>query len=113
MKVYTVELTEKAEIDLDRIYLRYNRISPDQADRWRAGFTKSAASLSSLPNRCPIVRDSDRFQGITVRQLLFGNYRILFHVIELAEEETEGVVRVMRVLHSAQMLDSGEQIEDD
>ena len=111
MNAFTVELTEQAEIDIDRIYLRYNRISPDQADRWRVGFTKTAASLSSFPKRCSVTRDSDRFQGLAVRQLLFGNYRILFYVIEPPDEESEGSVRILRVLHGAQLLDSSDQDE--
>jgi len=43
-------------------------------------------------------------------------YRVLFHVIEPEEGETEGVVRVLRVLHAAQALepaDLSEQEEDE
>lgn len=101
MNTYTVELTERAEIDIDNIYLRYNRAVPDQVDRWQAGFAKSLASLSSLPNRCPIAREDARFEGIVVRRLLFGKYRILFHVVEPGEGETEGSVRVIRVIHGS------------
>ncbi len=105
MNTYTIELTETAEIDVDNIYLRYNRNIPDQVDRWHSGFTKSLSSLSLLPNRCPIAREDARFNGITVRQLLFGKYRILFHVVEPYEGENEGRVRIMRVIHGSRTLD--------
>jgi len=109
VKTYSVELTERAEIDVDGIYLGYNWITPNQAERWRVGFAKSLASLSSLPNRCAVARDDARYQGITVRQLLFGKYRILFHVVEPAEGETEGSVRVIRVIHGARATEPEEE----
>lgn len=106
MKTYLVELADRADMDVDNIYLGYHWRTMEQAERWRAGFASSLASLSSMPNRCPIARDNVHYPGVTVRQLVFGKYRILFHVVEPGEEETQGYVRVMRVLHGAQMLES-------
>lgn len=100
MNTYTVGLTERAEVDADDIFLRYNRSVPDQGDRWQAGFAEALASLSSLPNRCPVAREDARYAGIVVRRLLFGKYRILFHVIEPAEGE-KGSVRVIRIIHGS------------
>ncbi len=105
MNTYIVELTDKAEIDVDSIYLGHNWRTLNQAERWRSGFAKSLASLSMLPNRCPTARENARYSDTVVRQLLFGKYRLLFHVVEPDEDETEGYVRVMRVLHGAQSLE--------
>ena len=112
MNTYTVGLTERAEVDADDIFLRYNRSVPDQGDRWQAGFVKALASLSSLPNRCPVAREDARYAGVVVRRFLFGKYRILFHVIEPSESETEGSVRVIRVIHGSRATEQEEKDDD-
>ena len=112
MNTYTVGLTERAEVDADDIFLRYNRSVPDQGARWQNGFTKALASLASLPNRCPVAREDARFAGIVVRRLLFGKHRILFHVIEPGEGETEGSVRVIRIIHGSRAPEQAEGDDD-
>lgn len=102
MTDYTVELTEKAEADVERAYLWTGRTSPGMAERWHVGFVAKLASLSAMPSRCPVARENDSFPDVTVRQLLYGKYRILFHVIEAQDQGAQGTVRVLHVLHGAQ-----------
>ena len=99
MKIYLVESTGTAEAEAERSYLRYGRTSPDLADRWH----------SSMPNRCPIAPETKLYPGTVVRHLVFGKHRLLFHVIEPAEDETYGVVRILHVLHGAQSLEQEEK----
>ena len=99
---YLVELTEKAQIEVDRIYLWHSKRDLDLAHRWHEGFVTTLNSLTAMPGRCPIARENEDFSGITVRQRIYGKYRILFHVIEPQEPETEGLVRILHVLHGAQ-----------
>ena len=61
-------------------------------------------SLSFMPNRCPVAPEASFYPGTVVRQLIFGKHRLLFHVVEPAENEAEGLVRVLHVLHGSQVL---------
>lgn len=79
-------------------------ISVETATAWQQKFENTLASLTSLPNRCPKARDGSRYPGVVVRQLYFGKYRIVFHVIEADADEPEGTVVVLRVLYGAQSL---------
>ena len=62
-----------------------------------------------MPRINPIAPENDRYD-VEVRRLLYygpnrrrggSAYRLLFHVIEPAEDETEGVVRILHVWHGA------------
>ncbi len=101
MMTYSVELTERAEVDVDGIYLNSRWRTPNEAERWLRGFTKALASLEFMPKRCAVAREDARYQGITVRQLLFGKYRILLHIVEPVEDDDAGSVRVIRVIHGS------------
>lgn len=72
--------------------------SPAAAARWFNGLEKSIQSLRSLPRRCPVAAESDKFAE-EIRELLHGprsrKYRILFTI-------REDAVHVLYVRHSAQ-----------
>jgi len=53
----------------------------------------AAQSLTELPRRCSIAPESETF-GIEVRQLMYGDYRILFTI----DGDT---VRILRFRHGA------------
>jgi plasmid stabilization system protein ParE len=57
--------------------------SPEVAVRWATGLDKKIGTLATLPDRCPVARESDAFEE-EVRQLLFGEgrgqYRVLFSI---------------------------------
>lgn len=109
---YTVELTERAEIEVERLGLGLLRRAPEAIGGWQARLTAALASFAFMPNRCPFARENNDFPGITVRQLLYGKergvYRALFYVIEPDDEHEEGVVRILRVLHGSQILAADE-----
>ena len=100
MNEYETELTEVAEFEVQQIFLWYSGISPNAARRWIEGWNCKLDSLRQMPDRCPIAREADRFPEITLRQHLFGKYRILFHIIQPTETEP-GIVRVLHVVHGA------------
>lgn len=68
------------------------------ADDWLSAISEALASLSSLPERCPIAPESDAFP-VSIRQLLVGSVRILFTV----SQETKSV-HVLHIRHQAQRL---------
>lgn len=102
MQRFAVELTDRADLDVERIYLWQSRRSPEAAHRWHVGFLAALDTLTSMPERCAEARESIAFPDVTVRQLLFGRYRILFHVLQPSGDNEEGVVRVLHVFHGAQ-----------
>jgi plasmid stabilization system protein ParE len=104
MNTYSVAVSDPADADLDRIFLRLVVISMEDALTWEAGYKAALESLTSLPNRCPKARDGDRYPGVVVRQLYFGKYRLIFYVIEADTDEMEGTVIILRVLYGAQSL---------
>jgi len=90
---HKVLLTPKAAEDAEAIYRWIAGDAPDTAADWYHGLLDAFASLDALPNRCPVAREARRLRR-DVRQLLHGNYRILFII--------EGrVVRILRVRHGA------------
>ena len=102
MTAYSVELTERAETDVERVFLWIGRRQPELAERWHAGFVAKLASLASMPGRCPVAREDDAYPDTTMRQLTYGQYRILYHIIEPQSPDAEGAVRILHVLHGAQ-----------
>lgn len=76
---YHVELTRTAEgeaYEADR-YIEHR--SPDNAARWYEDLFDAIQSLGEYPERCGMAPESRRFPEV-IRQLLFGNYRVLFLV---------------------------------
>jgi plasmid stabilization system protein ParE len=57
--------------------------SPEVVGRWAAALDRKIGTLATLPDRCPVARESDAFEE-EVRQLLFGEgrgqYRVLFSI---------------------------------
>ena len=105
MNMYSVAVSDPADADLDRIFLRLMAISMEDALAWEAGYTAALESLTSLPNRCPKARDGSRYPGVIARQLYFGKYRLVFHVVEADADEAEGTVIVLRVLYGSQSME--------
>jgi plasmid stabilization system protein ParE len=102
---YRVEVTEPAELEIDRAYLWLSRRSPRDAGRWHRGLLSAMMSLKSMPRRCPIAPDQERCAD-EVRQLLYTRgrtvYKVLFSVRDPFPDEGEGLVRVLHVWHGAQ-----------
>ncbi|MEP0428989.1 type II toxin-antitoxin system RelE/ParE family toxin [Rhodopirellula bahusiensis] len=99
MKRFRVETTEKALNDLaTQVEWWSGNRSAEQAERWYDEIMLSMRSLSTLPNRCPILIGAN-FER-EVRSLLFGlgpgvTHRIYFTI-------NDQTVTVLRVRHTAQ-----------
>ena len=112
MNTYTTVVSDRADADLDRIYLRLLRISLENASIWQAGYEAALSSLTSLPNRCPKARDGESYPDVVVRQLYYGKYRLVFYVVEPTADEVEGTVIILRVLYGAQSMERKPQDGD-
>jgi plasmid stabilization system protein ParE len=99
---YRVDVSDTAEQEADTVYLwmQTNR-GLSQADRWYRGLYQAYQSLTTFPNRFEAVPHRQ-----DVRRMLYGQYRVLYRVIEPDVPEEEGIVRILRVLHGARQTES-------
>jgi plasmid stabilization system protein ParE len=93
MKQHRVIITVLAEAVVREICQYIRQDSPSNAAAWRSKFDQLAKSLVALPERCPLAPESQHAK-FEIRQLLFGNYRILFTI-------RDDVVAVLHVRHGA------------
>ena len=92
---YRVELSIRAEQDLDSIYDHISADDSVAAARWFDGLDKAISTLENFPRRCPITPESKKTkQGL--RHLLYSSMRIIYEIDEARE-----LVRVITIRHSA------------
>lgn len=92
---YRVDITKRAERDLEHIYLTIAAGSSEQARDWFNGLERTALSLDEHPARgTPIPEDGE------LRQLLYGRkghrYRVIYAI-----DETSLTVTVLHIRHGA------------
>jgi plasmid stabilization system protein ParE len=96
---YAVELTLRAERDLNELLKYIEALNSSSARRWFNGLEKAIYGLDRLPRRCSLARES-RKEGRPIRQLLYGKkpgvYRVLFEI-----QEWTRTVRVLAIRHGA------------
>ena len=76
---YRVLIQPPAADDLNAAFLWIAQASPARAEAWVAGAFRAIQTLTELPRRCPLATESDAFSE-EIRQLLYGEFRILFTV---------------------------------
>src|SRR5579871_1814383 len=96
---FTVEITPRAERDLNEICIRVAEAAPFQGVLWYERLVVALHSLSQFPHRFPEVQSLSKPDRI-VRQLLFGRrhvYRVFYTVLEER-------VSILHVRHGARKL---------
>jgi plasmid stabilization system protein ParE len=92
---YFVNLTARADRDLDDLYDKINAERSDAALRWYVALTEAILKLEVQPQRCPLTPESGKF-----RHLLFGKkphtYRVIYRVLEMQKR-----VEVLHIRHGA------------
>ena len=93
MKTCRIELSPEVEAEILQAARYINRNSPIHAKRWLDGIHDAIASLSSMPERCGMIRQNvDLAEDF--RELLYKSHRVIFLV-------SDKTVRVVHVRHSA------------
>ena len=90
---YRILIQPPVADDLDDAYHWIASHSPARADSWLQGAIDAFQSLTDFPGRCPLAPENDVFDS-EVRQLLYGDYRILFTV-------ENDLVRILHIRHGA------------
>jgi toxin ParE1/3/4 len=92
---YLVNITLRAERDLEHLYEEINAAGSDTAEKWYEGLKRQILTLEKFPNRCPVTPEKK-----TARHLLYGRkphvYRVIYRVIERRK-----VVEVLHIRHGA------------
>jgi plasmid stabilization system protein ParE len=118
-----VEFSDRAVDDRDRIFLYLNSLSIEFARLWLEGLMSAIKDMADAPRHQPIASEADTIAlpGQEIRRLLYfgpggrkgrnrSAWRVLYLVIEPLPDEEEGILRVLRILHSSQ--DSGDSSGD-
>lgn len=96
---YLVELSTRAEQDLNHVALRISAGESAAATRWFDGLDKAISTLESFPRRCPMIPESNRTRG-GLRHLVYGSKRDAYRVI-YEINETDKLIGVITIRHSA------------
>ncbi|HLG31140.1 MAG TPA: type II toxin-antitoxin system RelE/ParE family toxin [Candidatus Brocadiales bacterium] len=97
MRKHRVEITRIAESDIQEIFDYISRDNKASAIKWVEEIEQQIDSLENFTLRCPIIPEAQEL-GEKYRHLIYGNYRTIFRI------EGSRVI-IMRVIHSAQLLD--------
>ncbi|MBV9762846.1 MAG: type II toxin-antitoxin system RelE/ParE family toxin [Acidobacteriaceae bacterium] len=77
---YVVNLTARAERDLEYLYFEINAAHSIPALEWYRGLKQAILTLQARPNRCPVTPEDPR-----LRHLLYGKrphvYRVIYRVV--------------------------------
>ena len=96
---YHVELTLRAERDLDYLFERISADDSIAAARWFNKLEAAIYALERLPRRCPIASESKKAKR-RLRHLLYGAKRDVYRVIYEIDESRK-IVRVLTIRHTA------------
>jgi plasmid stabilization system protein ParE len=92
---FRVIVQPRAAEDLKAAAIWIARDSQERAQVWLEGIAKAILALQSFPNRCALAPENDAFE-FEIRQLIHGQYRVLFTVSAQTEE-----VLVLHIRHTA------------
>jgi len=79
MNRYRLVYTQSAITELHDVHQFIHADSPHNAATWRAKLVSAAETLRSSPRRCALAPESS-FSSDEARQLIFGNYRVVFTI---------------------------------
>ncbi|WP_019865860.1 type II toxin-antitoxin system RelE/ParE family toxin [Methylovulum miyakonense] len=93
MKRYAVIIMPEAENNLQDAYSFIAQDSPRNALQWYLQMRDAIQTLETLPLRCPLAPEDNVFEE-EIRQLIVGNYRLLYSV-------RDPKVYILHIRHSA------------
>jgi plasmid stabilization system protein ParE len=86
--IYKVAVTATARADAVEGFRWIADQSPDAAARWYVGLEQAIATLTTMPERHPIAQDESEQLGITLRRMLYGRRRGIYHLLFSIEAKT-------------------------
>ena len=104
---YRVVVEQRARRDVDEIVTFIASDSPAAAYTWYENIYDHFASLASMPKRCRVAREPE-LEVLGIRQMSFGNYRILFTV-----DDDRASVHIHHVRHGARRAAAPADVKED
>ena len=95
---FHVEITRRAERDIDEIWTFIAQDNLKAADRLVLQLEKQLRTLERFPERSALIPENELL-GARYRHLIYGKYRTIFRV-------TGKTVYVVRVIHAGRLLDT-------
>jgi toxin ParE1/3/4 len=95
-KKYQVNLTHKAQNDLECIFYYIAADSFNNAINFVLELEEKVYPLETFPNRHPLIREN-KFFGTDYRHLIYKKYRIVYRIIDNS-------VFILRIIHGANLL---------
>lgn len=96
VKKYQVNLTQKAQDDLEQIFYYIADDSINNAANFVLQLEKKVYSLEAFPDRNPFIPENEFF-GTDYRHLIYKKYRIVYRIVEKS-------VFILRIFHGAKLL---------
>lgn len=91
MTQYQVNISDLAKREIEEFYLYIAEDSPENAQKWYFSIYDKIQTLRNFPMRSPIA-DEDIFHEYEIRNLIFGDYRVLYRI-------KENIVQILHVKH--------------
>jgi plasmid stabilization system protein ParE len=108
---YRVELSRRAEADLEELYQWVVHRAPQQGARWFNGLERAVLSLDRHPKRCPVAPESfDPSQP--VRVMSYGRTPHVYRVFFTVDDDAEAV-RVLHVRRGARQRPKADELRGD
>ena len=79
MRVFKVHISPTVEAEIEHYVHEIAKDSITHALKWYGDIMDNISRLEKSPARCPYA-DEMIFHDYEIRNLIFGNYRILFHI---------------------------------
>jgi plasmid stabilization system protein ParE len=108
---YRVEITRRAEGDLEELYLWVVDRAPQQGARWFNGLERAVLSLDRHPKRCPVAPESFD-PDHPARALTYGRKPHAYRVFFTVDDEGK-LVRVLHVRRGARRRPVAEELRGD
>jgi plasmid stabilization system protein ParE len=94
---FRVRISETAESDVDEVWRFISQDNIETATVFVLHLEERVSALEIFPARCPLITENE-LSGTQYRHLIEGDYRIIFRIVGR-------IVYVLRIIHSAQLLD--------
>ncbi len=97
-KRFRVRIPRTAERDVEEIRKFISQDDVESATDFLLHLERQVSTLETLPGRCPLIPENE-FMGTQYRHLIYRNYRTIFRI-------AGHIVYVLRIIHSARLLDA-------
>ena len=95
-KKYQVNLTQRAQNDLEQIFYYIADDNINNAANFVLQLEKKVYSLEDFPDRNPLIPENEFF-GTDYRHLIYKKYRVVYRFFEKS-------VFILRIFHGAKLL---------